>query len=749
MNSTVLRSFFALAVGAAAVPTASGCGSSPPTVEVTSDPRPPTAAPTPLSGAPVTAQNRVSDTYQGTTVVDAYRWLETPAAESTEVKAFIDAQNVHARGVLDPLAERAAVASRLSEILGASTVAYGALDEVKGQLYALKLEPPKQQRMIVALPGPDQPDKERVIVDPNAIDAAGKTAIDWYHVSPDGKLIAVSLSAGGSETGDVHIFETATGKQVFEVVPGVNAGTAGGDLAWLADSKGFYYSRYPRGSERGDDDKLFYVQLYRHMLGKPTVEDTYELGKDFVRIAEVFIDVDSNGDALCTIQKGDGGEFELFLQLGGYAKSGEWKQIARYEDKIVQGFFGPKDDLYFVSRKDAPRGKLLKSARKDFSIAKATLILAEDPKDALVTDIWNPRALTLHGGRIYTTFQLGGPSDVRVYDLAGKRQTGPDQLPVSAIGDVVPLGKSDVLFQQMSFLAPTGWYRWTAGTKGATAKTAISSKSPVDLIAAGVQVVREMATSKDGTQVPVNILLPKGATKGQPIPFVVTGYGGYGVNLEPAFQSLRSVFLDQGIGLAILNLRGGGEFGEAWHEGGMLTKKQNVFDDFIAGTEHLVSAGFAKSGRIGIIGGSNGGLLMGAVVTQRPDLFAAVASYVGIYDMLRVETEPNGAFNVPEFGTVTDPAQFAALYAYSPYHHVVDGTKYPPTLFLVGDNDVRVASWHSRKMVARLQTAAGDAAPHILVTTFDAGHGIGSSVQQTVNQNADGFGFLMHYLAPH
>ena len=756
MRTTLLRSIFTLAVYGTTAAT-SGCGSTPSPIaiqEPTEGPR--VVVPTaPLGGAPVTLQIPVEDTYQGTVVTDMYRWLETPTAGSAEVKAFVDGQNAHARSFLDPLAERTTVKNRLAEILGAATVGYGGLHEVKGQLYAMKLEPPKQQRMIVVMPGPDKPGKERVVVDPNAIDATGKTAIDFYRVSPDGKLVAVSLSAGGSETGDIHVFDSATGKQVHEVVPGVNAGTAGGDLAWLADSSGFYYSRYPRGGERGPDDKLFYVQLYRHMLGKPTSEDSYELGKDFVRIAEVFIDVDKNGDALCTVQKGDGGEFEMFLQRGGYKSAGEWKKLARYEDKIVQGFFGPRADLYVVSRKDAPRGKLLRAPRDGFSIDGAKVVLPEHAQDALVTDIWNDEVLIIHGSRIFANFQLGGPAALRVFDLDGKPQVGPEQLPVSAVGDLVPLGKGDVLFQQMSFLAPTGWYRFSPGKAvggpsglrpGATVKTAISAKSPVDLIGAGVQVVREMATSKDGTQVPVNIILPKGATKGQSIPFVVTGYGGYGVNIEPSFQSLRSVFLDHGIGLAILNLRGGGEFGEAWHEGGMLTKKQNVFDDFIAGTEHLVANKYATAGRIGIIGGSNGGLLMGAVLTQRPDLFAAVASYVGIYDMLRVETEPNGAFNVPEFGTVTDPAQFAALYAYSPFHRVVDGVKYPPTLFLVGDNDVRVPSSHSRKMVARLQAAAGDAAPHLLVTSFDAGHGVGSSVQQVVDQNADGFGFLMHYL---
>ncbi len=724
----------------------------------------PTSEPTPVPPATIDPLVRpVIDTYHGVAVSDNYRWLETPTGESLEVKAFVDAQNSQARAFLDQLPERAKVKDRLAEILGAATVGYSALEHVAGVTYALKLEPPKAQRMLVQLNLADpEPHftkadfKERVVVDPNALDASGGTSIDWFHVSPNGKYVAISLSKGGSETGDVHIFETSSGKPAFEVIPGVNAGTAGGDLHWLPDSLGFYYSRYPRGDERPADDKLFYVQLYRHMLGQPTEQDTYELGKDFVRIAEVFIDVAPNGDALCTVQKGDGGEFELYLQRGGYKLAGPWRKIAAYEDEVVQGFFGPRDDLYLVSRKDAPRGKLLMAKRKDFreqrsvasgeqqfELAKAKVIVPEG-EATLVTDIWYDNVLVVTEHTIYATYQLGGPSMIRAFDLDGKpAKYTPEQPPVSAVGELVPVGK-DLLFSVTSFLAPTTWYRYTP--KQNPVKLWFSARSPVDLVGAGVKVVREMATSKDGTQVPVNILLPKGATKGTPIPFVVTGYGGYGVNIEPAFQSLRSVFLDAGIGLAVMNLRGGGEFGETWHEQGMLTKKQNVFDDFIGGVEHLVTQGYAKAGRIGIIGGSNGGLLMGAVMTQRPELFAAVASYVGIYDMLRVETEPNGAFNVPEFGTVTDVDQFRALYGYSPYHHVKFGVDYPPSIFLLGDNDVRVAPWHSRKMLARLQAAAMGQGTHLMVTSFDSGHGIGSSVQQVVDQNADGFGFLMHYL---
>jgi prolyl oligopeptidase len=543
------------------------------------------------------------------------------------------------------------------------------------------------------------------------------------------------------------VFDTVTGKEL-EVVPGVNAGTAGGDVGWLPDSSGFYYSRYPRGDERPAADKLFYVQLFLHKIGVPTAKDTYEIGKaggpqamEFLRISEVFVDVDASGLVLVSVQKGDGGEFAFHLR----AKDGTWKQLAKFEDRIVQMFFGDKSDLYVLSRKDAPRGKLLRTPIAGFDVAKAQVIIPES-KDTLISDIWSDDVVTIHGGRLYAQFQLGGPSELRVFDLEGKPQAPPKLLPVSSVGGAVPLAGGDVLFANASFVEPNGWYRFNPKAKGApsTTKQKISSLSPVDL--SGVTVLREMATSKDGTEVPVNILLPKGTTPSSSIPFLITGYGGYGVNIEPGFQSTRSILLDRGVGVAIVNLRGGGEFGDEWHKQGALTHKQNVFDDFIAAAEHLIAKKHAAAGKIAVTGGSNGGLLMGAVVTQRPELFAVVASYVGIYDMLRVELEPNGAFNVTEFGSVVDKDQFTALHAYSPFHHVKGGVAYPPILFLTGANDVRVAPWHSRKMIARLQEASSSSSPLLLVTSFGSGHGIGSALDETIAQSTDGYAFMLQAL---
>jgi prolyl oligopeptidase len=261
-----------------------------------------------------------------------------------------------------------------------------------------------------------------------------------------------------------------------------------------------------------------------------------------------------------------------------------------------------------------------------------------------------------------------------------------------------------------------------------------------------IEVVREFATSKDGTKVPVSILRRKGLKLEGNNPTLLYAYGGYGVNLTPAFDASRRIWFDAGGVYAVANLRGGGEYGEEWHKAGNLTHKQNVFDDFIASAEHLIQRRYTSPLKLAVEGGSNGGLLMGAFLTQRPDLARAVVSHVGIYDMLRVELDPNGQFNVTEFGTVKDPAQFKALYAYSPYHHVRDGVKYPAVLLPCGENDGRVNPAQSRKMAARLQTATGSDLPVLFRSTAGAGHGIGTALKERIALQADVYSFLFDQL---
>ena len=687
---------------------------------------------------PATPVRPVTDTYHGVKVVDPYRWLEPD--HDSDVKAWSDAENAYARSILDRLPNVAAIRERVTAIMSAKSPSYGGVTFRGGRYFAVKTEPPKQQPMLIVLDALDDLSSERVVLDPNALDPTGATSMDWYMASPDGKLVAVSLSVGGSEAGDVHVYSTETGREVFEVVPYMNSGTAGGDVAWTPDSRGFYYTRHPWPNERPAEDRGFYQQVYYHELGTNPKDDRYEMGKDLPRIAEIQLELDeATGRVLATVQNGDGGEFALFLRD---PTSGHWQQFADYSDRIVQVLFGHHDDLFLVSRRDAPRGKIEHSAIADLGKKSAQVIVPEG-KDAIETSFFGLPTIAATPDRLYAIYQLGGPSEIRVFDHEGNAVAGPEEKPVAAYYDLEPLSGNDLLYGSVSYVKPEGRFVFDA-RNGKTRETALASTSPVNLD--DMEVKREFATSKDGTKVPVNILYRKGMPLDGKNPTIATGYGGYGVSITPEFTPNRRILLDQGFVIAIANLRGGGEYGEAWHLEGNLTHKQNVFDDFTAVLEHLIARKYTSSQHLAILGGSNGGLLMGATLVQHPSLAKAVVSFVGIYDVLRTELSPNGEFNITEFGTVKDPAQFRAMFAYSPYEHVEKGVRYPAVLMLTGANDPRVEPMQSRKMVARLQASTASPAPILLRTSDTSGHGIGTPLAELIDQTVDVYAFIFDEL---
>lgn len=702
----------------------------------------PSAQPTKSSGQaaatlPATPERPVEHTYHGDVVTDPYEWLEDPASD--EVQAWSRAQNRVARAYLDGLPRRDALSARIREILAAPMRNYASLFQRGTRFFALERRPPAEQLRLVVMDSLDRPDDARVLLDPGTLDAAGHVAIDWFRPSPDGSLVAVSLSRGGSERGDVHLYRVEDGEKLDDTIEYVNGGTAGGDLAWMPDGSGFFYTRYPREGERPEADRNFYQQLYFHRLGTSADDDRYELGRDLPRIAEIQIEMHRSGRLLATVQKGDGGEFAHYLR----DPRGRWQQFSTFGDGLVQASFGPRNDLYIVSRADAPTGRLLRMPiRRRLNPARATEVIAAG-EQALVTDFWGSPTVVVTPQRIYAIYQTGGPSELRAFDLRGRPVALPAQPPVSAVSDLLPLAEGALLFRLESYVAPPRWVKLVPGAEGLV-DTGLVQSSPVD--SSGWQVRREMATSADGTAVPLNIILPPGVELDGDNPCVITGYGGYGVNIEPRFRALTALHMDHGVIYVVTNLRGGSEFGEAWHEAGRLTQKQNVFDDFAAAIRHMVERRYTRHDRIGIIGGSNGGLLMGAMLTQHPELVKVVVSYVGIYDMLRVELSPNGAFNVTEFGTVQDEAQYRALAAYSPYHRVRPGVAYPATLFLTGANDPRVEPWHSRKMTARLQAAQSGDAPILLRTSDTSGHGRDTSLSERIAETSDVLSFLFSQL---
>jgi prolyl oligopeptidase len=686
-----------------------------------------------LSKIPATPAQVVIDTYHGQKVADPYRWLEN--ASDPAVKMWSQAQNTRTRAYLDALPARPALKDKLTKLITATSPSYYALHAAGDQIFAMYNQPPKQQPMLAVLPASADPASARIVLDPNQLNAKGTTAIDWYVPSHDAKRVAVSLSENGSEDGSIHVFDVATGKQVGEVVPRVQYPTGGGSLAWRADDQGFWYTRYP-GEERPEADRHFYQHVAFHEIGKDPAKDTFSIGKEFPKVAEIVLDNAEQPDwALASVANGDGGEFAHWLM----APDGKWTQVTRFEDKVARVALAG-DAVFLLSRKNAPRGKVLRLSLNNLSLASAVEVV---PEAALAIDNDGAGALTVTPKHLFVRYIDGGPSRAAIFDHAGKR-LGDLPLPeVAALSEIAAVG-DDVLYQVTTYLTPAHFSRYHAAS-GKSTDTKLRITSPVEF--PDMEVVRAFVFSKDGTKIPLNIIRKRGLKLDGANPTLLYGYGGYGVSMTPFFLGAqRRAWFDAGGVYVVANLRGGGEYGENWHLQGNLTRKQNVFDDFLASAQFLIDRKYTSPAHLAIMGGSNGGLLVGAAWTQRPELFRAAVSQVGIYDMLRVELDPNGTFNVTEFGTVKDEPQFRALYAYSPYHNVHDGTAYPAILTMTGENDGRVNPMQSRKMTARMQAANPNGRPVFLRTSAESGHGQGSALSVRIDEYADYLSFLFDQL---
>jgi prolyl oligopeptidase len=694
--------------------------------------------------APETPKIPVRTTYHGVTVTEDYRWLEDAGAEPA--RSWTAAQDQRARAWLHGRPGYQAARQRAEEILKATSVSYGSVRRAGPGYFALRTQPPRQQPFLVTLDDLDDLTGERVLADPNQIDETGATTIDWYQPSPDGRLVAVSLSAHGTEYGTVHVYKTATGHRTGAAVPRVNGGTAAGSLAWAGDSSGFWYTRYPAPGERPGDDAAFYQEVWYHPLGDSLDDDRRELAGVFAddRIAENFLNTSPDGRwVMDRVQRGDGGQWQVFIRAQA---GGDWWLAADAGDRVVGAAFGP-GALYLLSRRGAPRGKILRLPLQAGATVGQAAVVIPQPQVAIespgsgnaegtlaVTDSWLWLVVLMGSKPLLFVYALDDLNGSPAGAFSGERPGG-------GIGSVVRLDGDEVAYSVESYTEPRSWWR-TSGPSGMR-ETALTASSPLDFSA--YEALGEFATSADGTRVPITLLARRGTPRDGTAPALLTGYGGYGFSLKPRFSPSWLPWLERGGVVAIANIRGGGEFGEAWHHAGRLTAKQNGFDDFAACAQHLVDAQVTSHERLAIMGASNGGLLMGAMVTQHPGLARAVVALVPVMDMLRVELHPNGAFNVTEYGTVQDPGQFRALYAYSPYHHVRDGVAYPAVLLTAGEFDPRVDAYHAKKMAARLQAATASGRP-VLLRVESGGHGLGSSLDQRAAELADIYAFLFDQL---
>jgi prolyl oligopeptidase len=686
---------------------------------------------------------RVVNTYWGVQVVDDYQYLED--MEDPEVKAWVREENAYTREWLDAYPGRDLLAARVRELLHSGSSGYFDLKCRAGTLFAMKHQPPRQQPFLIVVNSLDDPDSQRVAVDPNVIDPSGGTTIDFYEPSLDGRYVAVSLSKDGTEDGTVRVYNVANGQALPDAIPRVNGGTAGGSVAWTANGKGLYYTRYPYPGERPAEDLPFYQRIWFHTLGTGVSADRYVLGESFPRIAEIDLHASADGTrTLAEVSNGDGGEYEYWIHSPG----GDWARLARFEDDIQQARFGPDGAVYLLSRRDAPRKKILRLAPDASDLAKAETVIPES--DAAI------ESFTVGAEHIYVIEMWGGPTWLQVYDLRGRAGRKLDMGGLSSVtglvvaggntalsggGDGISGAGSDrdvALFRSESYTQPPAWYRYETGM-GSPLRTALETTSPADY--SDCEVRRESATADDGTAIPINIILRKGTPQDGTAPLLLTAYGSYGISQRPSFAAERRIWIEQGGIYAIANVRGGGEFGEAWHAAARLEHKKVTMDDLAACARYLVKQGYTTPKRLAIRGGSAGGLLVYGTMVYYPDLMGAVVAHVGIGDALRTELSPNGEFNVTEFGTVKDETQFHGLYAASPYHHIQDGVAYPAVLARTGMNDPRVEPWQSFKMAARLQ-ATGTPNPVLLRVSMKTGHGGGTALSEQEAQIADVYSFL-------
>lgn len=665
-----------------------------------------------LAQPPSTAQGPESKTYHGTQVPDPYRWLE--AASDPKVKAWIEAQNAHAEAALAKYPERETLAKRIGQL--ATTPPTRTSPQLAGQtLLFMKDSPPAPQPVLMGQSWPGG--AEKVLVDTNG--DANPSAITDFWPSPSGKYVAYGTAVGGSELSTIFFVETATGKKLADVLPNAAGGTTPPSLAWDADETGVTLVKLPK-------DSLFGASLFHHKLGVP--EDTSVFGQGLSPVAEWELSTSQDGSqAAALVHFGDGAPTQL-----AFRGPQGWKLAVGPEADIRGGGRWIGKELLTVNHRNAPRGEV-----RLYSADGSSRVLIPQSQWA-VKDVYPIR------GGVLVARVWGSEQRLEHWSESGAL-VRVVALPPSGIGlgTVASSASSpDALITYRGWTIPERWVSYNA--------TSGDLKTVFELTPVGdysqIVATRSEAVSRDGARVPVTILHHKSVTPNGERPTILYAYGGFGVLQQPNFLGTTLAWLERGGVYAVANIRGGGEFGEPWHQGGMRHQKQNCFDDFYAAAQLLRESGWTRPDKLGIMGGSNGGLLVSASLVQHPQAFKAVVGLVGVYDSLAHEGFPNGTYNIPEYGDSKVKADFEAILAYSPQQNVKAGTAYPAIFLHTGENDLRVAPWQTRKFGAALQSASTSGQPVLLVTQTNAGHGAGASFSQKVGKTALALTFLAQHL---
>jgi prolyl oligopeptidase len=662
--------------------------------------------------APKTKTDDVKDTYGSTEVADPYRWLEDQ--KSPETRAWIDEQNKYSESYIRAFSGRDALKERATELLKIEAI--GIPREHGGRYFFTKRLASQDLPILYVRQGASG--KDEILLDPHSMSPDHTTSIALLDVADDGSLIAYGLRLGGEDEVTVKFLDVNTRKELSDVLP--RARYQG--VRIRKDRTGIFFSRQEKEGPR----------VYSHSFGADSSKDEKLFGDGYGPEKGLNVGLSENGHWLQMIVSHGSAATKTEIYVRDLSTGGPIVPVVN----DVEARFSPDiagDTMYLQTNWNAPNGRVLAVDLKSPARDKW--------KEAVPAGKYAIQSVSTIGGRLFVRYLEDVLPHIRIFDPQGKA-LGEISLP--SIGSAgAPRGeweKNEAFFTFASYTTPTTIYRYDVakGTKE------IWAKENVPIAGDAFEVKQVKYASKDGTQIPMFLVHRKGIKLDGSNPALLTGYGGFNLSETPTFSARAALWVENGGVYALPNLRGGGEFGEEWHKAGMLSKKQNVFDDFIGAAEWLIKNGYTSPSKLAISGGSNGGLLVGAALTQRPDLFAAVVCSYPLLDMVRYHKFLVAGYWVPEYGSADKPDQFPFIYAYSPYHHVKAGTKYPAVLFITGDSDTRVAPLHARKMAALLQASTGSDKPVLLHYDTKAGHSRGENtpVTKRIDELTDEFSFL-------
>ncbi|MES1242099.1 MAG: prolyl oligopeptidase family serine peptidase [Acidobacteriota bacterium] len=672
------------------------------------------------------------DVYHGVQVEDPYRWLEQDVRQSEEVRSWVEEENRVTSGYLSALPERGTIEKRLTRIWNFES--RSAPVKAGGRYFFTRNDGLRNQPVLYTRTSLDgAPAAADVLLDPNTWSKDGTVALVDFRPSLDGRLAVYGVREAGSDWRTWHVLDLETRKLLPDELRWIKTCCA----AWTNDGRGFFYNHLPEpkaGTEfqRVDLDS----RVYYHRLGTPQADDALVYDDPEHPEWESDPDLTADGRYLVLVTSNEQGKpFRVLARDLAEPFSMARTVVPSFDNGYFQLIANQGPVLYFQTDAGAPRGRLIAIDLRDPRPESWKEIVPEA----------EPTLLEVNrvGDRFIASYLKDASAQVKVFGLDGKA-LGDVELP--GIGSVSGFeGRpedTETFYQFSSFATPPSTYRYDL----ATGRSTLVYRPAVDFDPARFEVKQVFFPSRDGTRIPMFLAYRKGLKLDGNNPTLLTGYGGFNIPQDPSYSSMWIAWMEMGGVYALVNLRGGGEYGEAWHEAGKKLKKQNVFDDFIAAAEWLIANRYTRTPRLAMRGGSNGGLLVGAVMTQRPDLFGAALPAVGVMDMLRFQLFTVGRFWVDDYGSSDDPDQFKTLYGYSPYHNLKPGTKYPATLVTTADTDDRVVPGHSFKFAARLQESQAGDAPVLIRIESRAGHGGSTPTSKLIEKSVDELAFLVRNL---